>query len=238
MPKMAEIDRLKLLPDDRVLVPSRGRGRPSGPAKEQILDAAERLFAAHGYDGVALRAIAAGAGTTQGLLTYHFSSKAELYRAMWERWFQGPPMPKSYDPMRSREAQLREFVTDYFLGPLALFKTPMWPDRLSILGREFYDPNAAARGLLQRFLDPSEAAYIENLKALLPGIDETHVSVMYRLMSAGGHALMFQYLSSRRPADRLIQADLDRSVQLAADFVLAGLFAAIAGANGAPMGRE
>jgi AcrR family transcriptional regulator len=52
----------------------------------QILDAAERLFARHGLDGVSLRQIGAAAGSANNFgVQYHFGTKAQLVRAIFER---------------------------------------------------------------------------------------------------------------------------------------------------------
>ncbi len=60
--------------------------RPTGDAtRERILDAAERLFADHGFDGVSLRQITAAAGVQLALANYHFGSKAGLWTRVFER---------------------------------------------------------------------------------------------------------------------------------------------------------
>jgi AcrR family transcriptional regulator len=51
----------------------------------RILDAAEELFAEHGYDGVALRKIAAVAGVDVALASYHFGRKLDVFNAVFER---------------------------------------------------------------------------------------------------------------------------------------------------------
>jgi len=50
-----------------------------------ILDAAERIFALHGFDGASMRQIAAEAGVAQALLHYHFGTKEKLFEAMFAR---------------------------------------------------------------------------------------------------------------------------------------------------------
>jgi AcrR family transcriptional regulator len=53
--------------------------------KEQIVLAAERLFAEHGIDGVSLRQIGAAAGNgNNSAVQYHFGSKDRLVRAIFE----------------------------------------------------------------------------------------------------------------------------------------------------------
>lgn len=50
-------------------------------ARATVLEAATGLFAARGYDGVALAEIAAAAGVSKPAVLYHFADKAELWRA-------------------------------------------------------------------------------------------------------------------------------------------------------------
>src|SRR4051794_36021680 len=66
-----------------------------------VLDAAAAEFAARGYAGASLRAIAAAAGVTTPVLYDHFASKAELYAevaqqqadALLEQWARPAPAP-------------------------------------------------------------------------------------------------------------------------------------------------
>ncbi len=60
------------------------RDAPSGATARQLLLTAERLFAQHGIDGVALRAIAIEAGSAnKSAIQYHFGSKEGLLRAIF-----------------------------------------------------------------------------------------------------------------------------------------------------------
>jgi AcrR family transcriptional regulator len=53
--------------------------------KEQIVRAAERLFAERGLDGVSLRTIGAAAGSrNNSVVQYHFGTKEQLVRAVFE----------------------------------------------------------------------------------------------------------------------------------------------------------
>jgi TetR/AcrR family transcriptional regulator, cholesterol catabolism regulator len=47
--------------------------------RQRILDQAQRLFSAHGYDGVSIRDIAQACGLSNAVLYYHFGSKRSLY---------------------------------------------------------------------------------------------------------------------------------------------------------------
>ncbi len=61
-----------------------GRRPGNSGSREAILDAARRLFAARGYDGASLRAIAGEAGVDPGLLMHFFGSKEGVFVAAME----------------------------------------------------------------------------------------------------------------------------------------------------------
>lgn len=67
---VADRKRTRLDPDDR---------------REQILDAATRVFRDHEFSSVSLEQVAAAASVTRGLLHHYFGSKRDLYLAVVER---------------------------------------------------------------------------------------------------------------------------------------------------------
>ncbi|MFB7710954.1 TetR family transcriptional regulator [Streptomyces sp. NPDC056105] len=67
-------------PDRTAPEPRRGRSHDPEGRRSAVLDAARRLFAAQGYKGVGIRAIAAEAGVTPGLVMAYFGSKDGLFR--------------------------------------------------------------------------------------------------------------------------------------------------------------
>jgi len=55
------------------------------PSKDQILDAAERLFAQQGFSRTTIMQIGKAAGVNSALLYYYFGDKERLYHAVLER---------------------------------------------------------------------------------------------------------------------------------------------------------
>jgi AcrR family transcriptional regulator len=58
---------------------------PSDERRAGIVEAAGRLFGAHGYDATRLDDVAAAAGVTKPILYRHFAGKQALYLALLER---------------------------------------------------------------------------------------------------------------------------------------------------------
>ncbi len=55
------------------------------PTRDRLLDAAERLFAEHGFDGASMRTITADAGANLAAVNYHFGSKSALIHEVFAR---------------------------------------------------------------------------------------------------------------------------------------------------------
>jgi TetR/AcrR family transcriptional regulator len=58
------------------------RGRES---REKILSTAKRLFSEHGFDKTTVDSIAAEAGVNKALIYYHFDSKDEIVKTIYDR---------------------------------------------------------------------------------------------------------------------------------------------------------
>jgi AcrR family transcriptional regulator len=65
----------------------KGPGRPEGASnlRDEILDAAEELFANLGYAGTTMREVSQHAKVTQALISYYFGSKYGLFEEVFLR---------------------------------------------------------------------------------------------------------------------------------------------------------
>jgi AcrR family transcriptional regulator len=117
---------------------------------ERILDAAESLFAAHGYAGTTLRDVAEAVGIRIPSLYNHFPSKEALYAAVLERGI-GPVLSALLDYVESRvrgrpdTARLLERVMEVLalrpdLARLVQHETLTGGERLSPLLRDWFRP--------------------------------------------------------------------------------------------------
>ena len=61
----------------------------------QIMEAAERLFADHGFAGTSVRDIAEAAGVNLAMISYYFGSKEKLMEAMFK--YRGQHLKKQYE---------------------------------------------------------------------------------------------------------------------------------------------
>src|SRR6266568_7554784 len=63
----------------------RGRAHDAEGTREAILDAAEEVFAEHGFDGARIDAIAAASGYNKSLIFQYFDDKLGLYAEVTRR---------------------------------------------------------------------------------------------------------------------------------------------------------
>ncbi len=104
-------------------------------SRNAILDAAETLFAAHGFEATSLQAICDRAGVARGTPAYFFGSKEGLYSAVLERAFApaqaliGSLRHPAHQPGADVEASLRrivEHVFDFFVAHPAFVRITEW----------------------------------------------------------------------------------------------------------------
>ena len=73
--------------------------------REQILDAANALFAERAYDEVSIEDIASSAGVTRGLVHHYFGGRKEVYIGLLERL--GAQREQELRPPKGRSARAR-----------------------------------------------------------------------------------------------------------------------------------
>ncbi|WP_437729705.1 TetR family transcriptional regulator [Sorangium sp. So ce1335] len=109
--------------------------------REQILDAALRVFSQKGYSAATLQDVAAEAGLTRGAVYWHFQGKAELYTALvGERFAKASEvlaeaLSPRYAPLEAierlltRSLEVVEEDAEYrAVVSISLFKTELTPE--------------------------------------------------------------------------------------------------------------
>jgi AcrR family transcriptional regulator len=163
----------------------------NSPSKrDRILDVAEQLFAEHGYDGVTLRRIAAGAEVDVALASYHFGKKMDLFNAVFER-------RAAYLNQARRDALHRvqaeagpggasvEQIIEAFLRPLELAQETGdegWRHYLALVAYINNSPYWGRR-MMSKMFDALVNEFIDALRSALPGASDTDLYWCYHQMS-------------------------------------------------------
>jgi AcrR family transcriptional regulator len=201
--------------------------------KQKILDAAEALFGARGFDAVSLRDITESAAVTLALASYHFGTKERLFEAVVAR--------RADVLCKLRRARLAELtaqaaprdILDAFMSPLfEQIKTGTdegWAAYLRVLPRLGEDDRWL--DLLSEHFDEVAREFIAALRQSCPKTDTERLERAF-LMTV---QLMLVTVSRQKRLERLTDsrasaADLEAAYDSLLDFVAAGFDALPAGA--------
>lgn len=217
----------------------RNRRKNLPPRPERILDAAEALFAEHGYDGVTLRQIAKRAGVDVALASYHFGKKLDLFQAVFTRRAATLNNARrdalhACQTSAGPEGPTVEQIIEAFLRPLELAQETGdegWRDYLALIAYINNSPYWGPRMMSQLF-DELVNEFIEALKKALPGAREENIFWCYHNLSG---ALTLTLANTGR-IDKLsrgkcLSADLQAAYDHMIPFTAAG-FRRVCGSEG------
>ncbi len=170
---------------------------------QRLLDAAERLFGQHGYDGVGMRMLADEAKANLGAATYHFGSKEALYLETFLRRFR----PTSAERLRLlSQAQAEagtnplpvEKIVDCMVRPPYLLGLNH-PNFHTLLARSLFMPPPFLEAAIHQELGPNDEVFIKAFQNSLPNLPEDLIQL--RTMFSMGALLMFSMeMGKLRPA--------------------------------------
>lgn len=143
--------------------------------RERLLDAAERLFADHGFHGASVRDITCAAGSNVSAVNYHFGGKSNLYLAVFQRRIAAMRAGRVAAVDRAlagaRAATLEDLLrafADSYLEPFVAGEPGRRWARLS--SRELLDPQLPPSLLYDEVMQPTHAALARALRRLVPGL--------------------------------------------------------------------
>lgn len=160
----------------------------------ELLDAAEALFSANGYDAVGIREIAQQAGTNIASIKYHFGSKHELYlqtvsRAMTRPQRHGSCEREDGDADMNAWQMLREatmprrkldaaaLLARFIRQFLAQLLPEAGDDACGMLIiREGMQPSEALDSVVNQYIRPNQTLLVDLLRVIKPEADAKELS--------------------------------------------------------------
>lgn len=136
-----------------------------------ILDAAERLFAARGFDGTSIRDIGKEAGVQTSLVNHHGGTKEELFARIVTRRADELSIARlsALAAHNHRGAPTLEGILTAFFGPYlekAEAAGPQWRAYARLVAIVSADPQW--KELTERCFDPTAGHFIDAIAALFP----------------------------------------------------------------------
>lgn len=204
--------------------------KPGESRFDAILDAAEGVFAARGYDGASLRVIAERAQVAQALIHYHFKNKAQLFEAMVAR--------RSAAINDNRAARLEALMAGEAAPALEAIVDSLFRPTIEVGRGDGDDAGAYARilasvassadardqALAERYYDPIARAYIDALQRVLPGLSRADAVWAYLFAIGVGVTMMAKTGRPRRLSDGICDdGNAEEMLARIVPFVCAGI---------------
>lgn len=142
--------------------------------RERLLDVAEELFAARGFNGVSVRDIVNAAGANLGAIPYHFGSKENLFKQVVLRRV-GPIQAERHDRVSAlfadgKEPPLRA-ILEAIVEP-AFRHTRRNDAYRRLAGRTATDPTPEVRKIMAEIYRAHPPVLPKALRPLLPHLGE------------------------------------------------------------------
>jgi AcrR family transcriptional regulator len=149
--------------------------------RERILDAAERMFAERGFAATSIRDVTAEAGVNLAAVHYHFGSKDDLVRAVFERVLV-PSNAHRLAMMREAElrpggARVEDLLRAFILPELQLVSElgERGPAVARLMGRMLSEPTDAVHSLVMEMFSEVGGRFIGDLQEALPELGAEEV---------------------------------------------------------------
>lgn len=204
--------------------------------KQEILNAAEALFARVGYHASSMRAITESAGVNLALVNYHFGSKEALLEAVIARRLSlvnGLRVKRLKEIRnRSKEKDMRpdiEEVLRAYIEPVSGSdeKDKGWADFTNLIGRAFTGPDETVQEILLRHMKPVNQLMLDLLGAALPGLSKEEVFWRYQfVVGALGRAIRMNSFPGYDPLKKNFEAGSGAMIEMLVPFASAGMEAA------------
>ena len=169
---------------------SQAPGKTAGDTRSRILDAGERLFMEHGFDGTSMRMITSQAGVNLAAVNYHFGTKELLIQEVFRR--------RLTHLNQSRLAALAQLEAEAAGSPLkpsrivdAFFGTALRMAAdveggghtfMCLLGRTYTEPNEFVRKFLAEEYAECVERFLTALYRALPEVDRNEILWRFHFM--------------------------------------------------------
>ncbi len=194
------------------------RGAPAAAGRTEILRAATREFADHGYDGASTAGIARRAGVTQPLVHHHFGSKQGLWEAVLEALF-GDLQREVRAGLRALGPVPREQRLRALIRAVVRFSGAR-PELSRLIRTESSGGGQAFEGLYRRWLARWLRFFAREVKAAVDEgvLRELDPCLAYFAMVGAATALFAEPLAARRAFG--LEASRPETVERYADVVV------------------
>jgi AcrR family transcriptional regulator len=200
--------------------------------RDNIMDAAERLFAENGIGATSLRAIMEAAGVNAAAIAYHFGSKEDLIREILGRRLsplnrERLKMLDALEAGAGKHSMTSDAILHAFIAPalrLASDRSRGGAYFIRFLGRLYGDAGTGSKKLLQEHFGELLSRFFAALKRSKPGVAEKKlIWGFYFLVGSLAYAMVDRSLIHGMSKGRYSPDDSETAIRELVAFAVAGL---------------
>ncbi len=141
------------------------------PTRQKILDAAEIVFAEHGYAAATVREICNVAEVNIASINYHFGGKEELYKELclnlFRTVFDRYPISRDFPEGTPQEDRLFFFIRGMLQRLVEDEQKIEKTSKVQILTRELAGPTSMLDSIVEEFIRPTSGILLEIISQIL-----------------------------------------------------------------------
>jgi AcrR family transcriptional regulator len=201
--------------------------------KERILDAAEQLFAAHGFAGTSLRAVTREAGVNLAAIHYHFGTKEDLLRAVLSRIVipvnrERLNLLEQVEAAAGSDPPSLEGILEAFIAPDLRLIRDLGERGVIItrfLGRSYTEPAEMVQALSREHYEELGQRFMEVFARALPEVPQAELYFRFKLVLG----VLTYFLADNDPTGGYAEdlSDVDGTLRRLVAFLAAGLRAPV-----------
>lgn len=194
--------------------------------KERILDAAETLFAQHGFGGTSLRQVTSQADVNIAAVNYHFGSKENLVNEVFRRRMDemsGQRMARLRAAVEADPADLEGILAAFVEPPLAMAQ-----DRhgggafIRVIARAYAEKNDSLRRFLSEQYGHVLRAFAKAIAGCMPGLSKEELYWRLDFLAGSLTYAMADFGMIKRPVGVSEQEHRQRAARELIRFAAAG----------------
>lgn len=195
--------------------------------KERILDAAEALFALHGFAGTSLRQVTAQAEVNIAAVNYHFGSKEalinEVFRRRMDRMSEDR-LARLREAVSTRPGALEPLLAAFIEPALALARGRRGGSAfIRVIARAYAEKNDGLRHFLSERYGHVLREFAQAIAACLPGLDKESLYWRMDFLSGALTYAMADFGAIRRSSGTSEHLHRARAARELVAFAAAGL---------------
>jgi AcrR family transcriptional regulator len=207
-----------------------GNSDSDKPVHDRLLDAAEKLFSEHGFEGTSVRDIASTAGCNIAAVNYYFGGKDKLYTEVWRRQLvqMRDARLQAIEQVMSASGgkpALEDLLRSYANAFVGLFRDENRSRRfMNLMAREMIDQHVPVNLLIDEVVKPTLGAMRGALLKACPGLEESRIPLLIVFLAGQlMHVVHIKAMFEQVESTEMLAFDLNEAVDHIVKFSAAGI---------------